>query len=251
MTSARRTSTQLSWLLAALLAPAGASAQLGRALDSPTASAGVAAAPSGWALDLSAQTSLPLSIGLEAQLTTPPGFFAAVAVGHTPNAYLGMLTGILEGAGAYGDSLRPMIGETIANGAWNVRVGVGWRVVEGLELSVGYTYLGANTTLSREAIEAATGQRMRYRGLREAPFALELHALHARVGYRFVIEEHFVLAVALGWTHGVGASARLDVPAEVRAIDGNPASTIEDAVAEGFTQYGFTPELLLSAGYRF
>ena len=144
-----------------------------------------------------------------------------------------------------------MVSETIANGAWNVRISVGWRIVEGLELSVGYTYLGANTTLSREAIESATGQRMRYRGMREAPFAIELHALHARVGYRFVIEERFVLSVALGWTHGVGASARLDVPAEVRAIEGNPASTIEGAVAEGFTQYGFTPELLLSAGYRF
>lgn len=207
--------------------------------------------PEGWALDLAAQTSLPITIGIEAQLTTPVGVFATVSAGHTPNAYLSMLADIVEGTGAYGDDIRPLIDETVANGVWNVRVGIGLNPIEGLELSIGYTYLGGNSTLTRRSIESATGQRIPYRGMREVPVGIEMHAIHGRLGYRFVIEDHFVVRAALGWTHAVGMSARLDVPPEVRELEDNPAAQIEDGVAEGFSQYGFTPEILVSAGYRF
>ncbi|MCB9597160.1 MAG: hypothetical protein H6719_30835 [Sandaracinaceae bacterium] len=259
VTITRRISTHLL-LGAALLFPATASAQLGRALGAPLASApapidaatsSTSLMPEGWALDLTAQTSLPVSVGIEAQLTTPVGLFATVSAGHTPNAYLGMLRDIVEGTGAFGEDVRPIVDETIANGGWNVRVGVGVNPIEGLELSFGYTYLGTNSTLTRAAIESATGQRIRYRGMREVPVAIEMHALHGRVGYRLVIEEHLVLRAAIGWTHAVGASAHLEVPPEIRELEGNPATEIEDGVGAGFAQYGFTPEILISAGYRF
>ncbi|MCA9607598.1 MAG: hypothetical protein KC619_18450 [Myxococcales bacterium] len=258
VTPPRRISTHLVLGIlcgATLLVSTSAEAQIGRALDRPAVSAPTvpeAASPlDGWSLDLTAQTSLPISVGIEAQLQTPIGLFATLSVGHTPNAYLSMLADVVQGTGAFGDDIRPLIDEGIANGAWNVRVGVGLNPIEGLELSFGYTYLGANSTVTRRAIESATGQRIPYRGMNEAPLGMEMHALHGRIGYRFLVEDHLVIRAAIGWTHGIGMSAHLDVPDEVRAIDGNPATEIEEGVASSFGQYGFTPELLVSAGYRF
>jgi len=236
--------------------PAGASADVASvdvaSAREAAASGGIPSLmPEGWALDLSAITSLPVTVGIEAQLQTPVGVFANLSVGHTPAGYLEMMAGMLEGAEVFGDDISPIIDESVGSGAWNIRVGVGINPIEGLELSVGYTYLGAVTTLSRNAIETATGQRVRYRGMREVPMTIDMHALHGRVGYRFVIEDHFVLRASLGWTHAVAASARLEVPDEVRELPNNPAAQIEEAIDEGFGQYGFTPEVLVSAGYRF
>ena len=259
MTPTRRIPTHLLILGAALLVPALAQAQAGRDLADPdeaaTSSSGDPSwpmlMPEGWALDVSVQTSVPLSIGAEAQLQTPIGIFFNVGGGHIPNAYLSMLGDLVQGTGAFGDDVRPLLDETVANGGWNFRGGIGLNPVEGLELGFGYTYLAADSTLTRGAIESATGQRIRYRGMREVPISVDIHALYGRLGYRFVIADHFVIRAAVGWTHAVGASVRLDVPDEVRAIEDNPATEIENAVDEGFSNYGFTPEILLSAGYRF
>jgi len=242
------------------LSPAVAAAQAGRQLGSPIEREAPTAAsqpastslmPEGWALDVGALTSLPLSVGAEVQLQTPIGVFANLSAGHTPNAYLSMMADIVQGSGAFDSDLRPAIDETIGSGAWNVRFALGVNPIEGLELSFGYTYMTLSSTLSRGAIETATGQRVRYRGMREVPIDVELHALHGRVGYRFVIEQHFVLRAAIGWTHAVGGRGRVTVPEEVREIEDNPADQIESAVAEGIGSYGFSPELVLSASYRF
>ncbi len=232
---------------------------LGRDLGSPIAADASEIAggdwpssmPEGWALDVSALTSLPLSVGIDAQLQTPIGVFANLSVGHTPSAYLDMVAGVLAGSGVYGDEVHPLISEATRSGGWNVRFGLGVNPIEGLELSVGYTFLGASSSLSADAIEAATGQRVRYPGMADVPLSIEMHALYGRVAYRFEVGEHVVIRAALGWTHAIAASVRVDVPDAVRARRDNPASEIEQAVSEGFGDYGFTPELLLSAGYRF
>ena len=78
-----------------------------------------------------------------------------------------------------------------------------------------------------------------------------MHALHGRIGWRFVVEEHFVMRVAVGWTHEVDNDVRATVPEDVRALPGDPAGSIEQDMSEGIGEYGFSPELLLSAGYRF
>jgi len=252
-------SAQLLALALGLLSPSFASAQAGRRLASPLDREAAPASepsstslmPQGWALDVAALTSVPLSIGAEIQLQTPVGVFANLSGGHTPNAYLSMMADIVQGAGAFDSDLRPAIDEVIGSGAWNVRVAIGINPIEGLELSFGYTYMTLSSELTRSAIETATGQRVRYRGMREVPIDVELHALHGRIGYRFVIEEHFVLRASLGWTHSVAGSGRVTVPEEIRELEDNPADQIESAVAEGIGSYGFSPELVLSAGYRF
>jgi len=240
--------------------PSRPALSLGRVLGAPSSEAvrldrptepPVSLMPDGWALDVSALTSLPLSVGVDAQIQSPVGVFANLSVGHTPGAYLDMVATLLADHDVFGSEIQPLISEATRDGGWNVRLSVGVNPIEGLELSVGYTYVGASSALSVASIEAATGQRVRYPGMTEVPLSIEMHALHGRIGYRFLIEEHLVVRAAIGWTHAVAASVLVDVPEEVRALPDNPATEIEAAVDEGFDDYGFTPEVQLSVGYRF
>lgn len=233
--------------------PSGASiaeenSALGRALGDPLRFASPTSL--GWALDVSATTSLPLSVGVEAQLQAPFGMTAQLSLGHTPNAYLGSVSAILRATDVYDAEADPLVQEGIGSGAWNVRAGVGFTIVEGLELGVGYTCIAGSAPLTPRAIEMAIGQPFRWPGLTTVPLDLTLHALHGRVGWRFVFEDHFVVRVALGWTQTVAASASLHVPPALHTPNG-PAVRIEDGLAEALVRWGFTPELIVSAGYRF
>ena len=212
------------------------------------------AAPPGpdWTLDLSAQTSLPLAVGLEVQLVSPIGLGLVVSGGHTPSAYLGAVFGALGDAGVYRERLRPVVDEAIQNGAWNLRIGATYTIPEGLELGFGYTFLGAQSTLSAASLEGAMNRCFPWPpDMGDVPLTVSLHALHGRVGWRFLIEERLVVRVALGWTHTVATEAHLDVPDEIRDSPDDPATSVEQGIAAGAGEYGFSPELLLSAGYRF
>jgi hypothetical protein len=224
--------------------PSGA--HLGRALGSPVAPS----SHDDWALDLTAQTSLPLSIGVEAQLESPIGVTFHLGLGHTPEAYFGVIASALRDNGVYGPNIDPLVRDAIGNGGWNARVGIGYAFDVGLEVAAGYTFIGGNTNLSFEAIEAATGQNLRWPGMEAVPLAIEIHAIHARLGWRFIIERHLVLRFALGWTHSVANSVHVTVPPEADP-PGGPADQFEVDIHDGIDEYGFTPELLLSAGYRF
>jgi hypothetical protein len=270
--STPRSSATCAAILLALVAaslPSFASAQLGRRLAVPGHDvalgqrlgdpAGEETAPSlsarpsapGWVFDLSATTSLPLSVGLEAVVQSPVGITAHLSAGHTPSAYLGMMSAMLRDAGVYSANLDPIVNEATGSGAWNVRLGLGYTIPEGFEVGVGYTVLTGTSAITPAAIESATRQRFPWPGMSEVPLSLTTHAIHARVGWRFLVEEHFVLRIAVGWTHSFATEAHLDVPPELRLVPNDPATKIERAVREGFGRYGFTPEVLVSAGYRF
>lgn len=253
-------SVQLRWrnathaaLVSVLLWSAPASAQLGRALGEPLPDepAIADATDPDWAFDLTATTSVPLAVGVEATLISPVGLYGYLSFGHTPQPYLGAIADALAGADVYGPTKRPLIDEMIADGAWVVRLGVGFTIPEGLELSVGYTLLTASPTLTPGTIEMATGQTIRWPGMTQIPVTMTAHAFHGRVGWRAVIEEHFLLRFALGWAHTLAADVGATVPDEVREHPSDPAGGFEADLADGFRSWGFTPELIVSAGYRF
>jgi hypothetical protein len=222
---------------------------LARELDEPSEGAPAPRHGLPWSLDVTAQTSLPLAVGLELQLTTPIGITAHLAGGHTPSAYLNVIADVLHGAGVYGDELDPLIRDGIANGAWNVRAGLGFTIEEGLELAVGYTYLIAEAPLMAASIKTATGQSVDAYGVSSIPISLGLHALHGRLGWRAVIERYFVMRFALGWTHVFASDADIVMPEVLLDFDG-AADRLEEIIAETVGKYGFTPEILVSAGVR-
>ena len=278
--------THLLTLLA--IAPSLASAQLGRALDGPTpglaealsapgaaetgpaeagpAESGPAETPSGaapvdeaassalggWNLDVTAVTSLPVTVGVGAQLTAPFGLGAYLEVGHTPGAYMGAVASMLQDSGAYNPRVRPLIDEATGDGGVNTRLGLVYAHESGFEVAAGYTYLGLSSALTQGAIQTALNRGYRWPpGMDSVPLSIDVHALSVRAGWSFVIERHLVLRFALGWTHAVATSARLTVPDAVREMDGDPATQMEEALERGLGEYGFTPELIVGAGYRF
>jgi hypothetical protein len=228
----------------------GGRTSLGRALDAPDEAAIETSREENpdWGFDVNAITSVPLSIGVGLNVTTPIGITAHLEGGHAPNAYLDLARSALFDAGVYGAHVDPLVREAIANGAWNVRVGLGYTVPEGFEIAAGYTYLGASADLGSAAIESATGQQIP--GMTVVPIRLNLHAFHARIGWRFTIEEHWVVRAALGWTHSFGSEVVFEVPPEYDP-KGGPADRMEQLVEDGLGRYGFTPEIVIGAGYRF
>jgi hypothetical protein len=183
---------------------------------------------------------------------TPIGVTASVSLGHTPSAYMEMVSSILAEADVYdNERYGPMVSDAISDGGWNLRLNLGYTVDEGFEVGVGYLLLTTSTTVSTGAIDRAARQRLPWLGMADVPTSVTLHALSARVGWRFVLEEHLVIRAALGFSHTVGAEVGLAVPEEIRERPEDPAGDMERAIAGAMTQYGFSPEILLSAGYRF
>lgn len=203
-----------------------------------------------WHLDLAAVTSVPLSVGVEATLQTPVGVFAQLSFGHTPQAYIDAAIAALAEVDTFDDDLEPLVRDASSNGAWNIRSGLGVAVSPGFELSFGYTWLTASAVLTARAIEAAFNQRPSW-GRTDAPMQLHVHAIYGRVGWCFSIERHFVLRVAIGWTHAVEAELDVFVPDGTDAGSREPKAQVEVRTGGAVAEYGFTPEVLLSAGYRF
>lgn len=221
---------------------------MGRSLADPLSSP----AAESWAFDLSVASSLPLGWELEGQATAPAGFFVRASVGHMPSPYLDGVASALGDAGVYRPRLRPVVDDVIGNGAWTVRAAVGWTAFDGLEVALGYTLLAAETGMRPESVSAALNTSVRWPpGMTTIPLTVRLHAVGGRVGWRAMIDDAVTFRVGLGWTHTFAVDSRLDVPEEMRAGDGDPASTLESRLAEGLREYGFTPEVSLSLGYRF
>ena len=202
-------------------------------------------------LELTAGTQVPLAIGAGLRLDMPLGFFVSAWAGGMPEGYAEVYR---EVAGAYGveDDARDLV-TRVGTGTFVFRADAGIRPVPhaGLEIAVGYTLLYAGSTLTTSEIEAATGQSIVWPpGVSTIRLDVALHALHAQLAWRFLIEDHFVLRLAVGWTHALGTDARLGVPEAMRRASSMVADT-ERAIAEGVGTYGFTPTAEASIGYRF
>ncbi|MGF1465051.1 MAG: hypothetical protein ACFCGT_02855 [Sandaracinaceae bacterium] len=204
----------------------------------------------GWHLDLSAVTNLPTSLGVQLDLETPVGVLLQLQVGHVPAPYLGLVADILQGAGALQSMGRPLVNELIGGGAWTLRLGAGYLLADVVELGVGYAWLNTRSRVSVDAVEAALNGRRIRTSADTIPMSLTVHALTARAGLRFVIQEHLVLRVGLGWLHGVGQRLTADLPPEIDSPN-NRAAELLDRVRSRIGQYGFTPELQVGIGYRF
>ena len=228
----------------------GAASELGDPSEAPAArEPAPAAAPRGWAVDLLLSTSVPLSVGGEVQVESPVGVFANLHLGYTPPPYMEMVAGLLAGEGVLVERAQPAVQDGIAAGAVAFRVGLGYRIIEGLEISMGYTLLHVETALSADTVEAAAGRPLPP-GTSSLPMAIDVHAFHATLGYRLVLEEHLVLRLAVGWSHSFTSEVGIDVPDNMR-MAGGVIAEVAQGIRDALGQYGFSPELQVGVGYRF
>ncbi len=202
------------------------------------------------AFDLTAGTHFPVSLGADAHLEIPYRILFALHLGWMPPAYVDVINGVSTAAGWYDPQVATLVSAAL-EGAFVMRLAVGFRPLEdeGFEIHAGYSLIAAGGSVtSAEAVQAATGQQVDRDGTRAVPVRATLHALHATVGWRFVIEDHFVIRAQIGWVHTVYSETVIDVG---RDRPGGPVDQAE-AYLDGILQtYAFSPEVRLAAGYRF
>jgi hypothetical protein len=212
------------------------------------------------AFDLGVVTELPLLLGGQATLELPYGILLQSEVGVLPPAYVNAIDGALTSAGAYGSTTSDLVRSGLSN-SLIVGVSGGWRPFRdhGLELLGGYTLASLGGGLSaKETIEAATGVTLPAAVPDEQiPIHSTIHAVHASIGWRWLLTDHLALRASLGYLQAVASSSQVGLPAGVtsNAMVATQLATVNQVVNstlnDTYTKYVKLPVLGLSLAYRF
>lgn len=205
--------------------------------------------PRGWAIDMSAGTSLPIAAGAALQVETPPRILAQVELGGLPSGYVDLQNLITRGGGPSASLARGA-----SRRAFVVRAALGVRPLKrrGLEVRAGYTgaLLGQDvTTLATIAAAADTDL-----GDVDRDVVVEsaIHSVHAEAGWRWLIRGHFLVRAAVGYVQSLGA--RLAVSPEPQASEDSYRDAdlaLERVARVAATTAVRSPTLTLHVGYRF
>ncbi len=133
----------------------------------------------------------------------------------------------------------------LVDGAAMLRVGLGARIFDGLEIVGGYAWLHRELTVRSDFLEL-----LGVTGITGAEGRVTLQALWAEIGWTFTILDHFLVRPAIGVMHVLDASASL----EGEGVSDNEAAYLDRTARTVETyseQYGTSPTLSLTLGYRF
>jgi hypothetical protein len=158
--------------------------------------------------------------------------------------------GVVTFGGAARTAAMGYVSEEAANsallvdGALMLRVGVGARIVDGLEIVGGYAVLHRELTVRSDFLEL-----LGVTGITGAEGRVTLQAVWAEIGWTFTILEHFLVRPAIGVMHVLDASASL----VGEGLSDNEAAYLDRTARTVETyseQYGTSPTLSLTLGYR-
>lgn len=215
----------------------------------PAAERAPASAPD-VAFDLSVGTHLPLSIGVDAQLELPLRFLVSLHLGWMPPAYVEMINATATAFGWYNEPMADLLAAAIQR-SFVLRASVGWRPFEheGFMFLFGYTLvtIGGGVT-SAQAVQAVTGYEMDPRHSTDIDIQTVLHALHASVGWQWLLADHFLIRTAVGYVHTILSETSTDAGAAAEMLPMEEAERLVDDVLQ---THALSPEVHLTAGYRF
>jgi len=234
-------------------APASASAER----DTPPPSGTAAGrAHRSFALDLSASTWVPLSVGPEVTLELPGRVLLQAHVGWMPDLYSQTLTDTLERAGAIDARIGDLVdGAVGAATTW--RLAAGWRPLpeSGLELTVGYAHVGVEGQTSTgdllPLVPAEVADRLR-RELGDTDIHLRssIHHFTLAAGWRWLIADRIVIRADLGYLQAFAADSELGI--ESRPDLARLAQPTVQSVLHGqYMRYIKVPVVGFGVGYRF
>lgn len=204
-----------------------------------------------WSVDLSLANSIPSGVGLAVDIESPFGVTFSAGGGHTPAAYLGLVTDAVQGAGVLQPEGRRLVNELQRNGAWYASLGVGARLAEVLELRASYLFLTLSADPSVDAVrEAMGGARLPPVTVDSVPSFVQIHALQARIGGRALLGERVVFRFGVGWIHRVAGRFGAQLPEQLQNDPQGRLTALYDRVGQAIARYGFTPELYLQLGVR-
>ena len=209
-----------------------------------------------FALDLSAATWVPLSIGPEASLELPGRALLQVHVGWMPELYSQTLTDTVANAGAIDRPTAELVDGAV-RGATTWRIAAGWRPLPdaGLEVTVGYAHVSVEgRTNTAEVLPLVPPEVAERLGQELGDTNIQLHSsIHhftMAAGWRWLIGDRFVIRANLGYLQAFSASSDL-------AIESRPdlarlaEPTVRSALHEQYMRYIKVPVVGLGIGYRF
>jgi hypothetical protein len=222
---------------------------------SPSASPGSGASP--FALDLSAATWIPLSVGPELTFELPGRVLAQVHLGWMPELYSHTLTDSLEDAGVYDSQISDLIDGAV-RGATVWRLSAGWRPFPraGLELMVGYAHVALDgATNSDEVIplvpdDVADEIAAEVGNDVDVNLDSSIHHFTVGAGWRWLIADHLVIRANVGYLQAFASHSTLDIKGRPD-LTGLAAPTVESVLHDHYMRYVKLPVVGFGIGYRF
>lgn len=209
-----------------------------------------------FALDLSAATLVPLSMGPELSVELPGRVLAQAHLGWMPDVYSNAITGTLEDAGVYDETVGALV-DGAFEGAQTWRFGVGWRPFSrlGLELGVSYARVALDgRTTTGELIPLVPQQLAEEIESRVGDSAVDLdstiHHVMIGAGWRWLIAERLVIRANISYLQAFASSSELDLEA-APALGRLATPIVNDVLHDHYMQYVKLPVVGLSVGYRF
>jgi hypothetical protein len=209
-----------------------------------------------FALDLNAATLIPLSVGPELDVELPGRVLAQVHLGWMPELYSRTLTGALENAGVYDDTVGALIDGALES-ATTWRLAAGWRPFRdsGFEVTLGYVHvsLEGSTTSGELAplVSADIAERLNSEiGNVGIHVDSQIHHLTAALGWRWLIAKRLVMVANVGYLQAFASHSSLQ-------IDGFPeltrlaAPTVDSVLHDHYMRYIKIPVVGIGIGYRF
>lgn len=203
-------------------------------------------------VDVTLGTAFPLDLGVRAQLALPHGLALRLGVGWMPPAYVDSINTFCVGVAWYDQVTADLITAALENAAV-LDAGIAYQPFEHEGFEVSASFIGAalgGGLGATEAIEAVTGRMVdRSRGA-TVPLSATAVGFRVGVGWRFVIETHWLVVVSLSYLQLVASEVWIAGDRSSGATQA--ASAALDAYLESYiTTYVKTPLLGVEVGYRF
>jgi hypothetical protein len=205
-------------------------------------------------LDAGLGTDFPLDVGASARLELPHRILLLGAtIGWMPAPYVNTVNTFVVAVGGWNQQTADLI-EAALKDSLIVRARAGWRIWRGLEIDAGYALAALGGSVSgADAITAVTGKPVP-EGQRAVPLHSTMHAFTAGVGWRWIIDRHWVLRAELEYLQAVASQSAIDYqPRTARGRQDLAAlNTALDAYLNGeYTTWVKSPLVSLAFSYRF
>jgi hypothetical protein len=212
-----------------------------------------------WHLGLEAGVDLPLFVSGRFTLESPSGIRGSVSGGVMPRPALQAITSIAVAAGGFTPETADLLASALKNPAMG-RVMVGWRpwLHRGWFFEAGYAFTAFGSgPVSETQLAAALGapdalSSMNANAAREWRVSSTLHMASLEIGHQWLVVEHLLLRLALGYTGTFWANTEVkptgpNLDSQSRAYSEEGAAHLS-AVCR---KYVHVPILSFGIGYRF
>lgn len=210
-----------------------------------------------FALDLSAITWIPLSVGPELSIELPGRVLAQVHLGWMPELYSQTLTNSLEDAGVYDSEIGNLVDGAV-RGATIWRLAAGWRPFPraGLEITFGYAHVALDGATNSDEVIPLVPEDVADEIAAEVGSDVDvnldssIHHFTIGAGWRWLIADRLVIRASIGYLQAFASSSTLDIQ-DRPDLTSLAAPTVESVLHEHYMRYVKLPVIGLGVGYRF